>query len=295
MLADYVTPCAWWAERPTFSTYDGSKPWALTGEALVPAVVPGEYERKRDYDFFRELGVRLGQEEYWPEKTLEECYGYRIKGLGYKSFEEWIEKKQYLVVEEEYKKYEQIDPETGEPVGFPTTTGKAELYSTMQERFGYDPLPHYEEPFESPYSTPELAKEYPFVLTTSPRVLPLYHSEHRQIKSLRSLAPDPLVEINTNTALDLGIANGEWVYVETRRGRIRRKAYLTPGIHEKVVQTRQNNWWFPEMPGEDPILFGIFDPGTDNILTDDDPENCDPLCGSWPLRGLLCKVYKCPL
>jgi len=29
-----------------------------------------------------------------------------------------------------------------------------------------------------------------------------------------------------------------------------------------------------------------------NILTEDDPDLCDPLCGGWIYRALLCKVYK---
>ena len=48
--------------------------------------------------------------------------------------------------------------------GFPTPTGKLELYSTVLEKMGYDPLPYFKEPGESPISTPELAKEYPLVL-----------------------------------------------------------------------------------------------------------------------------------
>ena len=45
--------------------------------------------------------------------------------------------------------------------GFLTPTRKIELYSTRLEQLGYDPLPHYREPPESPLSTPELAREYP--------------------------------------------------------------------------------------------------------------------------------------
>lgn len=292
MLADYVTPAASWLERPILNTYFGSVDFTITGEAIMPAVVEGKHDRKRDYEFWRGLGMRLGQAAQWPWETLEEAYGYRLKPLGYGSFQEFHEEKGFDIPIPRFRKYAEKDPKTGNAIGFATPTGKVELYSTIFEKLGYDPLPHYEEPAESPVSTPELAKEYPLILSTGARLFPLFHSEHRQIKSIRQLHPDPLVEINPNTALKSGIAAGDWVYIETPRGRVKNRAFLTTAVHEKVVQARQNNWWFPEKPGEDPILYGIFDPGTVNVITDDDLDHCDPLCGGWAFRGLLCKIYK---
>jgi len=58
---------------------------------------------------------------------------------------------------------------------FNTPSGKVELYSTKLEKLGYDPLPYFAEPGESPYSTPELAREYPLILTTGYRQ-PFYDS-----------------------------------------------------------------------------------------------------------------------
>ena len=62
-----------------------------------------------------------------------------------------------------YEKYRAIG-------GFLTPTRKIELYSTRLEQLGYDPLPHYVEPPESPLSNPELTREYPLVLTTGGRI-----------------------------------------------------------------------------------------------------------------------------
>ena len=41
-------------------------PVMIAGEAALPSVVPGEYDRRTDFEFWRELGIRLGQEEHWP-------------------------------------------------------------------------------------------------------------------------------------------------------------------------------------------------------------------------------------
>lgn len=50
--------------------------------------------------------------------------------------------------------------------GFSTPTGKVELYSTVLEKWGYDPLPEYRELPESPYSTPQLSEAYPYIILT---------------------------------------------------------------------------------------------------------------------------------
>lgn len=66
----------------------------------------------------------------------------------------------------------------GQLRGFATPSRKAEIFSSVLEELGYDPIPVYTEP-ETPLGNPELAKEYPLRLTTSGRISPLYHSEMR--------------------------------------------------------------------------------------------------------------------
>ena len=58
--------------------------------------------------------------------------------------------------------------------GFPhTPSGKMELASTVLQDAGLDALPTYKEPLNSPASTPELAGDFPLILTTGSR-LPMY-------------------------------------------------------------------------------------------------------------------------
>ena len=120
--------------------------------------------------------------------------------------------------------------------------------------------------------------------------MPYYHSEHFQIKELRFLRHEPYVQINPQTAAELGIKEGDWVWIETRRGRIKQKADLTQAIHPKVVVT-QRGWWYPEREAKEPELGGCLESNT-NVLTAASDEYCDPIGGSWANRGLLCKVYK---
>jgi len=59
-----------------------------------------------------------------------------------------------------------------------------------------------------------LAENYPLILSTGQRSPAFFHSEHRNISWLRSLDPDPVVEIHPKTAAQNNIGNGEWVWVE---------------------------------------------------------------------------------
>jgi len=142
------------------------------------------------------------------------------------------------------------------------------------------------EPPESPYSTPELFESYPLIITTGAKTQPFFHSEGRQIKSLRRLNPDPLVEINPTTAKELGIEEGDWVWIESPRGgRIKQKARLTNGIHPQVVSA-QHGWWFPE---KGPPDYGWKESNV-NFLTGGMPYDVHTGSESW--RSFLCRVYK---
>jgi anaerobic selenocysteine-containing dehydrogenase len=173
-----------------------------------------------------------------------------------------------------------------EEKGFATPTGKIELYSTALEKLGYDPLPYYEEPPESPLSTPQLAKQFPYVLTTGARIPVFYHSEYRQLPKLRRGDKEPRVEIHPDTAKAHGIAEGDWVVIASPRGRIRQRANLSPDIHPNVIQC-EHGWWFPEREGPE---HGAFESNA-NVLTSQSPPY-DPAMGTYQLRGLLCRIEK---
>lgn len=276
-LADYVLPATTYLERPWLWTYSG----VVGSERAMPKTVPGEYDRRDDYDFWRGLGLELGQEADWPWETLEALYDYRLAPVGL-TFQQFMAQGGHLSVPKEYKRYQKV--------GFATPTGKVELYSTILEKLGYDPLPQFKEPPETPFSQPQLAEKYPLILITGGRVQPYYHSEHRQVASLRKMHPDPIVQINSETAKNLGISDGDWVWIESSRGKIRQKCRLFDGIDPRVVHV-EHGWWFPEEDGAEPSLHGVWKSNC-NVLTDDDPAICNSISGGWPLRGFLCKVYK---
>ncbi|MEM2455204.1 MAG: molybdopterin-dependent oxidoreductase [Candidatus Bathyarchaeia archaeon] len=291
-LADYVLPVASKSlEVPYLSTFEDLTEAFWVGENAVEPLG----ERHSDYDFWRGLAERLGLSELFPWKNAKELIEYRLASVGL-SFDEAVELG--LIVSStpgympwEDKVYAQIDPKTGKPRGFATVSGRAEIWSTILEELGYDPLPQYEEPYESPLRTPELAKEYPLILTTGGRFRPMFHSENRHWGiGFREQYPWPICDIHHETARELGISNGDWVWIETRRGRILQRARVGPHQHPRVVNV-ESSWWYPELPSEEPWLHGAFISNA-NVLTEDDPDTCDEKLGSWYLRAYLCKVYK---
>jgi len=276
-LADYVLPAASWMERPMCSNMMDFGTLVLGGEQPIPPLG----ERRGVYELFRGLALAVGQsKELWPWQTLQEACEYRLKPTGI-SFSEFVNR--MVLFPDEF------DMKPWLKTGFPTPSGKVELCSSILEKLGYDPLPFYEEPPESPVRTPEIAREYPLTLNTGGVYMPMFKSEFMQPELGRRKHPDPLMDIHPETAKNLGIADGDWAYIETRRGRIRQRARYNDGILPNAVNC-EANWWFPEMPAYEPCLSGVWESNA-NVLTLDDPEWCDELSGGWCNRALLCKVY----
>jgi thiosulfate reductase / polysulfide reductase chain A len=275
-LADYVLPATTYLERPWLWGYSG----IMGSERALPKAVDGQYDRRDDYDIWRELGLQLGQAPDWPWETLEDLYDHRLKPIGL-TFGEFMEQGGFLSSPKEYRRYEKT--------GFATPSGKIELSSGILQTLGYDPLPQYREPPESPVSRPDLSAQYPLILITGGRHLPYYHSEHRQVPSMRKMHPEPIMQIHPDTAKALGIQDEDWVWIESPRGKIKQKCRTIEGIDPRVVHA-QHGWWYPEEEGAEPCLHGVWKSNA-NVLTDDDPDICNPISGGWPLRTFLCKVY----
>ena len=274
-LADYVLPITHWLERD--ECCDGM--YLNTISARQRAVDPPP-ECWDDMKIAVELVKRIpwADRKFVPWNSVDEFNDFRVRGTGIR-FDEFKEKG-YISVTPKYKKYTES--------GFKTPTGKVEIYSTIFEKLGYDPLPKYVEPPESPISTPELLEDYPLILITGGRRIEYFTSEGRQIPDLRKLAPDPRIEIHPSTAKERGIADGDWVWVETpqiKGERVKLKAKLTTDVDPRVVHA-DYGWWFPEKPGPE---HGCFDSNIGVVLSEDPPR--DPICGSVATRGTLCRIY----
>jgi anaerobic selenocysteine-containing dehydrogenase len=278
-LADIVLPAATWLELDGLLAAPGGAPHVVLAQQEVVRLG----ECRSDEEILAELARRLHLDSAQENvvETLNQqlaVTGERFKEFAGINFEE-MKQRGAISVPLQYKKFEET--------GFQTVSGKVELASGYLKRLGYDPLPFYEEPPESPISQPELAKDYPLILITGARSPWYFHSEYRQIPSLRRKEPEPQVEIHPETARKQGINQGDWVWIETPRGRIKQKALFTRGIDPRVVNVR-HGWWFPgkQSPGDQ---YGVWESNA-NVLTNNAPPY-DPAMGTYQLRALLCKIY----
>jgi anaerobic selenocysteine-containing dehydrogenase len=157
--------------------------------------------------------------------------------------------------------------------GFRTATGKIEFDSVELKAHGYDGLPTYREPAESPLSTPELLADYPLVLTSGGRQKFFTHSQQHNIPAMLAYDPYPRVQIHPDDAAARGIAEGDAVEIRSPRGAVTFRAAVTDIMKLGVVH-----------------CFHGWNEANINELTDD--TQLDPISGFPPFKSLLCEVRK---
>lgn len=281
-LADIVLPAS------TFLEKDGVRSWWVPLQTINKAITVGEC--KPDVEINFELAKRFDPDFKWD--TIYDLYDEILKPSGM-TFRQLQEKGGWAIPTEEhpsapYHRFEKGLLRKDRKPGFQTPSGKIELYSSLREEWGLEPLPHYEEPPFTPISQPELAKKYPLILSTGRRSPVYFHSEHRNIPWLRQIHPHPLVEIHPETARSSGITDGEWVWVENWLGRCRFKAKVTPLVPEWMVMV-EHGWWFPESEGAEPTLFDVWKSNVNQLI----PMGYQGKDGlGAPIKHMLCKVYK---
>jgi formate dehydrogenase alpha subunit len=79
-------------------------------------------------------------------------------------------------------------------------------------------------------------KQYPFWLTTG-RILQHYHTGAmtRRVPGLEQLAPEERIELNPDDAAKLGVNDGDWLKVSSRRGEVEARAWVTERVGHGVV------------------------------------------------------------
>ncbi|MBM3131457.1 MAG: dehydrogenase [Chloroflexi bacterium] len=268
-IADYVLPAACSFEKPFLHGVE-IYPFIHGGEAAIEPL----FERKPEYYLWRELGTRLGQQDYWQWKTIEEAYDWRLEPLRL-TFKQFIAGDAHDAPPLPLKKYE--------AKGFGTPTGKYELYCTTLEKLGYDPLPSY-------MPTDTLAgseQDLPLTLIGGGRNRNYYHSQGRQLESLRKRSVHPTAQISPETGTQLGIAEGDWIWIETRIGKAKFKCEYSKDMTPQAIQA-EHGWWAPE----DDSWESFFQSNV-NAIIDDDPDTCcDPVSGGYLFRGQPCRAYK---
>lgn len=266
-LAHYVLPaCTHFEKNGLAYSYNVCHgiPYLMVRKKVIEPL----HESRSEFFFWKELAKKMGMGEVFPWESDEEVVALELQstGLTYKELKEekmagaYYMKKQYGMGPYEVK-------------GFPTPSKKIEIYSETLAKAGFDPLPTYREPDQSPLNQ-ELAERYPLILTTGARILYFTHGQHRNINGLKEQCPEPFAEIHPKTAEKYGVKDGELIVVESTRGQIRVKAKVTEDIAEGVVSI-PHGW-----PGEANV----------NILTD--LRLREPIMGYPQMKSQLCAIRK---
>ncbi len=257
-LADLVLPAATSLEREGLVQYPSGH--VLWREAAVPPVG----ESWPDVKLVFELAIKMGMGDLFWNGDLHRAFDHILEPAGL-TVARLREAGGPIAMPRSvsYRKYE-----SG---GFKTPSGKLEIASSVLREHGFDPLPTYHEPVESPISSPELAQRFPLVLTTGPRKSVYLHSELRNIPSLRAIAPRPEVDMNPADAAARGIEQGAKVQLSTVRGSVEMYANLTDVVQPGVVNA-PHGWAEADL----------------NRITDDGAP--DPISGFPPFKSMLCEV-----
>jgi len=125
--------------------------------------------------------------------------------------------------------------------GFPTPSGKCELYSSAMAQAGLDPLPTYIAPHESLASNPALAARFPLAMI-SPPARNFLNSTFVNVKSLRAAEGEPHLDIHPDDCAARGIAAGDMVRIFNDRGSFVAKARVTDKARRGLV-VGLSVWW----------------------------------------------------
>jgi anaerobic selenocysteine-containing dehydrogenase len=210
--------------------------------------------------------------------------------IEYMPFDKW---KQYYV-------YLKKDPKTGLPIGFRTPSKKLELYGEVFINLGrtgkpfvkqdlppaskdYSPLPFYMEPAESPNRP--IGKEFPLTMTNG-RLPMFHHGTLRNSPFVREIYPLPEIWVNPADAQKYGVSQGDWTWVESKRGKIRAIARITTGIPERVVYMER--FWLPENLNKE--THGWKEMNVNCLSSNEPPYN--PVVGTYTLRGYQVRISK---
>lgn len=309
--SDYLIPVNEWLESDFFT--------ASMNVATARQAVTHLYESVNESWYWSKLAKRCGElghpgckrafdpKETAPESpyfdTYEETLDDWASFFGM-TWKEYKEKTPFVYVPMEkfrrYYVYKEIDEKTGKMKGFNTGSKKVEGYMESLLILGrtgkpwspyplppaskdYDPLPYYLEPSENPNN--EVGKKYPLVMTNG-RLPFWHHTTLRNIPFLREIQPVAEIWVNPNDARQYGVSQGDWVDVESMRGKIQARALLTEGVAKGVVYMER--FWNPETLNTS--THGWKEMNV-NVLTKNTAPYND-VCGTYTLRGYQVKISK---
>ena len=221
----------------------------------------------------------MGMGEVFPWQTGEEFLDYRVEPSG-QVFADVVAAGRFPSPDHE--------PAPGSTerkyltTGFATPSGKVELYSSILDDLGFDPLPYYRE-------TPPATDEYPMQMFIGLPDDEYYRTGQRHIPEFRKRAKDPTLYLSAADATSLGVDEGDWTRVTTSTGTMVGRVFIRSTMPDGLVRV-PHGWWKPESRQGLENMSGMWDFSDAQLTSDDDPEFIDREQGIPQLKGVPCRL-----
>jgi anaerobic selenocysteine-containing dehydrogenase len=217
--ADYVLPATTQLEHWDIHGSYGQTTIVINEPALTP-----RGQSRSNAAIFRALAQRMG--------FTEPCFADDDETLARQAFKGPVPFEQLRAVGWAQLPLPEAPFADG---GFPTPNGKAQCDAPGVG------LPDYVPPYESVRSAPELARRFPLAMI-SPPARNFLNSTFVNVKSLRAIEHEPILEIAAADAAARGIADGDTVRVFNDRGDYRCVARVSERARDGVVHGL-GVWW----------------------------------------------------
>ena len=219
--ADYLLPATTQLEHWDIHTSYGHTDVLLNRPAIAPLG-----QAKTNTQIFRELATRMGFDDA--------CFGDDDETLCRAAFADRIDFQALLT--QGFATLDLPDAPFAQG-GFPTPSGQCEFFSARLAAQGLDGLPDHLPNFESVGTS----AAYPLAMI-SPPARNFLNSTFVNVKSLRDIEAEPLLEMHTDDAAARGITSGAIVSVFNQRGDYRVKVEVSSRARPGVVNG-MGIWW----------------------------------------------------
>ncbi|NBU48746.1 MAG: molybdopterin oxidoreductase family protein [Betaproteobacteria bacterium] len=216
--ADYVLPATTQLEHWDVHTSYGHTDVVINEPALRP-----RGQARSNAQIFRDLAQRMGFDDPCFQDDDETLARGAVRGIDFAALRQ-----------QGWQALEVADAPFAQG-GFPTPSGRARVASA---EWG---VPDYIPNHESAASTPELAQRYPLAMI-SPPARNFLNSTFVNVRSLRDIEGEPLVEMHPDDAAARSLLDGQTVCVFNDRGRYHCRLRVSTRARPGVVNGL-GIWW----------------------------------------------------
>ncbi len=219
--ADYILPATTQLEHWDVHSSYGHTDALLNRPAIAPVG-----QAKPNTQIFRELAAHMG----WTDP----CFAETDESLCRAAYGAAVDFE--LLLQQGFASLKIADAPFAQG-GFPTPTGRCEFFSERLQAQGRDALPTYLPNYEAAGSS----TDYPLAMI-SPPARNFLNSSFVNVKSLRDLEGEPILEMHADDANSRAIQSGDVVRVFNGRGEYRCKAVVSKRARPGVVNGL-GVWW----------------------------------------------------